>query len=280
MITLSVIMMKQNIVSGLGYRGTELITNLRDEGKRVFTLKEAVDAIGGNSHAVTNLIYNLVKQKKILRIERGKYLIIPPEAWKTGEYLEEGIVLASFLIEPYYLSYWTALSYYGYTEQPANTIFVVAQKCRSALNIGQMRFQFIKLNSAKFFGFETVWAGDQQVNVATREKMIVDCLDQPQYCGEIAEVAKGIWNGQKELDWKKLADYSLKMNNSAVLKRLGFLMETLGITKPALIKRIRSSLGKGYSLLDPNGNKTGRYYNRWNLRVNTPEENLTEWRKH
>ncbi len=272
--------MKQNIVKGLGYRGTELITNLSDEGKRIFVLNDAVSAMGGKRHAVTNLLYNLVKRKKILRLERGKYLIIPPEAWKTGEYLEEGIVLASSLVKPYYLSYWTALSYYGYTEQPANTIFIVTLKSRTVLNVGQMRFQFIKLNPVKIFGFETVWVDNQKVNIATREKTIVDCLDQPRYCGEITEVAKGLWNGRKELDWKKLVDYSLKMKNSAILKRLGFLMEILGIEKTALKKRMKKNICQGYSSLDPNGNKSGNYNNRWNLRVNIPEKTLIEWRKH
>jgi predicted transcriptional regulator of viral defense system len=272
--------MEQSIVEGLGRKEAKLIASLREDGKRVFRTADANKILDSSTNAVNILLSKLVKKKKILRIERGKYLIIPPEAWKTGEYLEEGIILASTLIEPYYLSYWTALNYYGYTEQPANTIFVVAQKSRIALNIGQMRFQFIKLNPSKFFGFETVWIGNQKVNMATREKTIVDGLDQSRYCGEITEVVKGIWNGRKELDWKKLADYSLRMNNSAILKRLGFLIEILGIHKPAQIKRLRKNIGKGYSPLDPNGSKTGKYNNRWNLRVNVPEKNLLEWRKH
>lgn len=273
-------MIEQSIVEGLGRKEAELIASLREDGKRIFKTKDANEILDSSPYAVNILLSKLVKKKKILRIERGKYLIIPPEAWKTGEYLEEGIILASSLIEPYYLSYWTALSYYGYTEQPANTIFVATQKYRKTLSVGQMKFQFINLNPSKFFGFGTVWVGNQKINLATREKTIVDCLDQPRYCGEITEVAKGLWNGRKEIDWNKLADYSLKMKNSAILKRLGFLMEILGIEKPTLIKRIRKNLGKGYSRLDPNGNKSGTYYNRWNLRVNVPEKTLTEWRKH
>jgi len=273
-------MVKQSIVEGLGRKEAKLIATLREDGKRVFKTGDANEILDSSRYAVNILLSKLVKKRKILRIERGKYLIIPPEAWKTGEYLEEGIVLASSLVDPYYLSYWTSLNYYGYTEQPANTIFIVTQKSRTPLYLGQMRFQFINLNPSKFFGFETVWIGNQKIVIATREKTIVDCLDQPRYCGEITEVAKGIWNGRKELDWKKLIDYSMKMRNSAILKRLGFLMEILSIEKPALIKRLRRNLGKGYSQLDPNDNKSGTYYNRWNLRVNVPEANLIEWRKH
>jgi predicted transcriptional regulator of viral defense system len=53
------------------------------------------------------------------------------------------------------------------------------------LTVEQMSFQFIKLNPAKFFGFETVWVSNQLVNVATREKTIGDCLDQPAFVSNI-----------------------------------------------------------------------------------------------
>ena len=273
-------MTKQNIVEGIGRKEAKLIASLLENGQSIFRSEDANRILGNNLSAVNSLLSRLVKKKKVLRLERGKYLIIPPEAWRTGDYLEDGIILAASLVEPYYLSYWTALNYYGYTEQPSNTIFIAAQRSRVSLNIGQIKFQFIKLNQSKFFGFETVWIHNQKVNMATREKMIIDCLDQPRYCGEIVEVAKGLWNGRNELNWKTLAEDAIKMKNSAILKRLGFLMEVLGIPKPAVIKKIREKIGKGYSPLDANGNKSGKYNNRWRLLINIPVKTLTEWRRY
>jgi len=272
--------MARSISEGIGQKGVQLIANLRDIGKKVFRTEEALQILEGNQHAVNILLSKLEKKGLILRLERGKYMIIPPEAWKTGEYLEEGIVLASSLIYPYYLSFWTALNYYGFTEQPSRTIFIASQKAKAAVNVKGIKFQFIKLCPYKFFGFESVQVGDQVINLASREKTIVDCLDQLRYCGEISEVAKGVWNGRKELNWQKLLNDAIRMNNSAILKRLGFIMESLGIEKPSIIQKFQENIGKGYSLLELNGNRTGRYNRRWRLLINVPVGSLTEWRKH
>lgn len=273
-------MKEQSIGEGIGQKGIKLIGSLRETGVRVFKTGDAVKILGSNAHAVNILLSKLSKSKKILRLERGKYLIIPPEAWKSGDYLEQGIILASSLISPYYLSFWTALNYYGYTEQPSQTIFIACQRSRPDLNIKGLKFRFVKINIARFFGYESVWIGDQKVNIASREKLMLDCLTQPKYCGEIAEVAKGLWNGRKEINWKVLVDQAIQMKNSAILKRLGFLMEVLGIEKPGVIRILRENMSKGYSPLEPAGSKSGKYNERWKLFVNTSIETLTEWRKH
>ena len=272
--------MEQSISEGIGQKGVQLIANLKDTGKRVFRTEDALKALEGNQHAVNILLSKLEKKGLILRLERGKYLIIPPEAWKSGEYLEEGIVLASSLISPYYLSFWTALNYYGFTEQPSRTIFIATQKVKVQVNIKGLIFKFVKISPTKFFGFESLRIGDQVVNIATQEKTIIDCLDQPRYCGEITEAAKGIWNGRNEINWPTLLNDALRMNNSAILKRLGFIMESLGIKKAAVIRKLQENIGQGYSLLEPNGNRNGKYNRRWRLLLNVPVDSITEWRKH
>lgn len=270
----------QNILQGLGYKGTSLIAALSEAKKRIFTVEDARRILGGKPVSVNSLLRKLVNGKKIIRLERGKFLITPPESWRQGDYLEQGITLAANLISPYYLSFWTALNYYGYTEQSSKTIFVVTERTKKALKIGGIRFQFVKFLPEKFFGFEKVWFDNQQVNMADREKMIVDCLDQPRYCGEITEVAKVLWNGQKEIDLDKLVAYSNRMNNFAIAKRLGFLLEILKLGSSQIIKNLQSKISQGYSLLEPFGSKTGNYNSRWKLLVNVDPKHLTEWINH
>ena len=204
-------MEEQSIGGGIGRKGVKLIGSLRESGFRVFRTEDAVKILGSNAHAINILLSKLSKSKKILRLERGKYLIVPPEAWKSGDYLEEGIILASSLVTPYYLSFWTALNYYGYTEQPSQTIFIACQRSRPDLNIKGMKFRFVKINASRFFGYESVWIGDLKVCIASREKVILDCLQQPKHCGDIAEAAKGLWNGRQEINWKLLIDQAIQM---------------------------------------------------------------------
>ncbi len=274
-------MINQNNMTGLGSKEAELIAVVGRSGRRVFTISEAAKLLKTDHVDVSKIVHRLVNKRKIQRIEKAKYLLIPPEAWESGEYTEEGIIVAAQLISPYYLSYWTALSFYGWTEQPSKTIFVATTKLKRPVKLQGITIKFVKLKPVKFFGFEDRWVGNQKVSVASREKTIIDCLDQPRYCGEIVEVAKGLWNGRKELDYTRLLDYALRMKNGAIIKRLGYLMDTLEISKPKIRKEFLKNITPNLALLDPGASKSfGSPNKEWNLRANVKPENLTEWRMH
>jgi len=268
-------------MTGISPREEELIATIGSSGKRVFTVSEAAELLNVSNEIASKIIHNLTKKRKLQRIEKAKYLLIPPEAWKVGEYTEEGIIVASQLIEPYYLSYWTALSFHGWTEQPSRTIFVATPKVKKPVELQGITIRFVKLAEKRFFGFEERWVGNQKVTVADSEKTIIDCLDQPRYCGEIVEVVKGLWNGRKEIDFQKLLEYALRMKNGAILKRLGYLMDILEIHKPKIRSGLLQNISPNFALLDP-GEKTqsGIPNREWRIKVNVSPENLTEWRIH
>ncbi|MBU0988396.1 MAG: hypothetical protein KKH68_14195, partial [Proteobacteria bacterium] len=74
----------------------------------------------------------------------------------------------------------------------------------------------------------------------------------------------GSW---KMLDEKKLRQYTAQIGNSAVAKRLGFIMETLGMGD---VEAFRTEIPRapGFSNLDPTMPKRGKYNRRWGLLVN------------
>jgi predicted transcriptional regulator of viral defense system len=265
---------------GIGTKETELIAILSDRRIRVFSVAEAARLMKITRASASDLVLRLLKKKKLIRIEKARYLIVPPEAWKTGEYTEEGIIIASQLLKPYYISYWTALSFYGWTEQPSRTIYIATTKLKKSIELQGTNFRFVRLRSERFFGFGEQWVGNQKVCVADKEKTIIDCLDQPRYCGEIVEAAKGLWNGRDELQFDRLIQYARRMNNGAIIKRLGFLMDTLELNKPRLRNEMRKNLTSGYVLLDPGNKGNGTHNKEWNLYINVDPKNLTEWRRH
>ena len=274
-------MINRNKMTGLGAKEAELIATVGSKGLKVFTVSDAAGLLSITNIAASQIIHRLVEKSKLQRIERAKYLLMPPEAWKTGQYTEEGVIIASQLITPYYLSFWTAISFYGWTEQPSRTIFVATRKTKLSIELKGMQIKFIRFKKEKIFGFEEHWVGSQKVVVADKEKTIIDCLDQPRYCGEVVEIAKGLWNGRKELDHSRLLEYALKMKNGAIMKRLGYLMDVLEITKPKFRKELLKNITPNLALLDPSEKSTAGIQNKeWNLRVNVNPDNLTEWRIH
>jgi predicted transcriptional regulator of viral defense system len=142
-------------------------------------------------------------------------------------------------------------------------------------------FKFVKLKPEKFFGYTDQWFGDQRVSLAQKEKTIVDSLDQPRYVGEIAEVAKGLWNGRAELNFDRVLDYALRMGNNAILKRLGYLLDVLGLLQEELRAQMQHKLTYGYIDLDTSARRKAQELNRdWRVRVNVDPKNLIEWREH
>lgn len=273
-----VILMTKNVKRGLGNSEVYLLSIMLSKEKTSFTIEEAMEISGYERRKLINTLYKLTKKGWLLRIERGKYQIIPLESGTSPVYMEHSFILASTLIDPYYIGFWSALNYYGCTEQTPSTVFIATLKRKKEISVGKIRFKFVYLSKRKFFGYGEKWVGSRKVNISDREKTIVDCLDHPELCGGITEVAKGIWNSKNEISWGKLLNYALKVGNSAVLKRLGYLIELMGIkTEYEFIEELRKNMAKGFVKLDPMVKGKRRYNSRWMLILNISEDEMLEW---
>jgi len=99
-------------------------------------------------------------------------------------------------------------------------------------------------------------------------------LRQPEYCGGIAEVAKGLWMRSEDLETSRAIDYALRLRVGAVIGRLGYLLELYHLAPDPELQRLRSALTVTYSLLDPVMPKEGPSMARWRLRLNVAPEEL------
>lgn len=265
---------------GLSKTEVHLLSALAAEGKTIITLEDITSKLGcpyKNAKVISN---RLVKKKWLILLTRGKYLISPLSAGVESKYTEHEFVIASHLVHPYYIGYWSALNHHGFTEQTPFTVFVVTTKRRAGREILNVRYKFVTVVKRKFFGLTKVAVANASVNISDKEKTLADCLDHPEFCGGITEVAKSLWNAREEISFEKLIDYSIKMGNKTILKRLGFLVELLEIPVPdETIERIHSRISEGYSSLDPVEKRGGNYDTRWNLLVNVPRDSLLEWKR-
>ena len=258
---------------GLGKKSALLLSTLSAENKNIFTLHDAVLVLDEKKSSVTKLLHDLTARNWLLHITKGTYLILPLEAGAEPQFTEHEFVIASALVSPYYISYWSALHYYGLTEQVSKTIFIATTKRKRDIHILGLTFKFITVHRRKFFGFKRTQIKDHVVNIADREKAIVDCLDFPRNCGGISEVFKAIDGAKEEFNVGKLTAYAKKMRNAAILNRLGFFLELLGIKTP-----IKPS--NHYVMLDPLNKKKGEYNAKWKLIENIRKKELFSWREH
>lgn len=272
-------MVVQNI--NLGPNENRLLLTLAEKGISVFTIEEARKILNTTHSSVKHILMNLAKKGRLQRIEKGKYLLVPEEAGIEGFWAEEPWVIVPHLVKEYYIGFWTAMNYWGMTEQIPYTVFVATtkQKKKSSIKFGGQRFQFITLSKKKFFGFIEERAGKNIFNIASKEKTIVDGLMHPEYCGGIPEVSKAMWNTRKEVDWKTVLGMAEQVGVNAVLRRLGYLLDALEI-EDGISKSITKSLRRyPYQYLDPNAVKKRIEYSKdYGLIINISKNELLGWR--
>ena len=258
------------IIPSISRREFQVLTALSDRRKTLFTVQDARDAVDLHPVHLHHLLQGLVRKRILERLARGLYLFIPVEAGSQRLHSEDALVIASALTSPAAVAYWSALNYHQFTEQIPDVVFVVTprQVLRREREVMGMRFRFIRVAPHKFFGVETIQAGNKQMHITDREKTLLDALDHPEYCGGMVESAKAIVSGWKGCDPAKVMDYAVRMNNSAVFKRLGFLLEHYGLADSPYLERIRKHLRPGYSKLEPLNPLRGVHCARWLIRVN------------
>jgi len=253
-------------------RKNDLINSLAKKGN-ILTFEDALKVSSLSRESLRVFLLRLEKRGLIERIEKGKYIIIPLGAEK-GKYTLHEFVIGSTLIEPYSIAYWSALNYYGLTEQIPTTVFIqtTARKKNPNINVFGVEYKIIKIKESKNFGIRKEWIEETQVNITDKEKTIIDCLDKPQYCGGIIEVAKGLKNLKNtKYSQKSLEDYANRISNSGVIRRLGYLSEFLNM--PVDLPAINT---RNYLLLDPTMPEEGPKSAKWRLIINLNEKILGE----
>ncbi len=264
----------------LGDMELKLLFTLEQEGKNVFLASDAHRILKSTDASVRNVLYRLRKKGRIEEIEKGKYLLVPARAGYKAEWSEVPFLLVPHLIDNYYLAFWSALNYWGMTEQSPRSVFVATTKRKRDLTYGDTKFEFVTLAKKKFFGFVEEKTNGGKFNISSREKTVVDCLLYPKYSGGLDEAVKGIWRGRKELDFEKMLEYSKKMGVEVVTRRLGYILELLKIENK-ISSKIASGKFKGYMWLDPLGTKKPiEYSKKFGLAINRTSEELKSWMEH
>jgi predicted transcriptional regulator of viral defense system len=214
---------------------------------------------------VYRLIARLKDQALITEVEKGKYLLLGlgPE-----RVLSNPLFIASHLVAPSYVSYWSALHFYGFTEQVPLTTFVATTKKKRPATFRDFRFRFVTVKPRKFFGYRRETLGDLPVIVADEAKAIVDSLDLPDYAGGLGEIAKALCAALETAEVETLVQYANRVGDKSLGSRLGYLLEALGQPAEGLIRS--ASPVK----LDVSGSRIGEIDTRWQVVVNVPERSL------
>lgn len=223
-------------------------------------------------------LYLLQKRGWLARLERGKYLVIPLEAGTNRVWSEEPYLVASALVHPAVIAYWTAIRHWNWTEQIPRVIYVqtTTRKETTSRTVFGVQYQFVTVPKTKFYGHTKEWIKGKAVLISDREKTLLDCADHVERAGTIEELAKAVKSAASEVSWQTMEEHAQRFPNRSVLKRLGFLFERLVPTLSPEARRVldgwRTNLSAGVVPLQPGGKATGTITTRWRIRINAEIE--------
>jgi len=186
--------------------------NLLAETRIILTPRNISQLKDSKKNYASLVLERLARKNLIKKVKKGKY---------TSS--SNIFLIATNIIYPSYISFWSGIAYKGCTEQILSTIFVACTKKTRNISFENYKIKFIKLSKTNFFGYKKETAENGEIFVADNEKLLIDCLLYPRYSGNIDEVVKLIQN--VEINAEKLEKYLLKIKNKSLIKKVGYLLE-------------------------------------------------------
>lgn len=225
---------------------------------RVFGANELKKVSDLGKTQISNTLFSLHRKGALVRLERNKYTVrddIPGNEFE----------IATSLMAPSYVSFWSALSFYGFTEQQVFTIQLVSTRQHEPMKLLDRRIEVTKFNPKRFYGYTRLGG----FSIATKEKSVIDSLSDFRKAGGAREFAKCLKTSWDELDKRTLVDFLLRFGNKSMNSRFGFLTDVLGLKMDAqLKKKIQKNVPCGFVKLEPSRQSSAHYDKKWKINVN------------
>jgi predicted transcriptional regulator of viral defense system len=268
--------MKLNLRS-LGPKEAQVVLSLSEQGRNVVRAADIIDLLQSESTA-RKVIRNLLRKGWLSRLVGGKYLFLPPDRGPENLGENNAFALATAVVEPCYVGWWSAAAFHGLTTQKPMTAFVAVMKQTAARRIEGTELRFVSVAARKFFGFQSYDVYGRSVPISTPEKTVIDCIDRPDLCGGLTELIRIVYGAHNEMKAATLVQTAVSMKSTALLQRLGFLFDLVEWVLPAADRaRLRSAIPRSRRIsLGRACRKTGDvgYVAGWGVIVNESRDSL------
>ena len=129
-------------MEALSKKEVEIISKLEFDQTYFFTRKQ-ITPFFQNSQHLSDFIFGLKKKKRIIKINRSKYYLIPIKA-KSGGWSEDPFIIADEICNSknYFIGGFAAANYWKFTDQIPQQIDLYATQRQGKTKIMNTRFVF------------------------------------------------------------------------------------------------------------------------------------------
>ncbi len=165
-------------------------------------------------------VKRLIKQGTIVKIRNNMYTCISGE---TGAPIANRFQIASSITPTSYVSYHTAMEYYGVADQVYYEVYVSSETKFQTFDFSGYSYQCVLAKCKQ--GIETVkYSGG--IKVTDKERTLVDCIKAVEKISGLEETmatVQGLYNLQE----KKILQYLEEYNNQFLYQKMGFLLSSI-----------------------------------------------------
>lgn len=265
----------KNKKSQLGPLEVQFFAYSQLKKKLLVRVGELINILDISAKQERELLSRMARKGLIIRLTRGGYLV-PPRVPPGGRYGADAYLILQKLMEilkgRYQVSGPNAFNFYGFSDQVPNRVYVYNNRIYGERRIGNLQFSFIKTEDNRLGGtliFKT-GTGSKAI-MASRTRTLLDAVYDWSRFNTIPKAYEWIAAGIKKD--KALAEglirMAIKYGNQGTNRRLGYLLENLGVNRKALDKlkrKVRSS--KSLFSWVPGIPATGSINKDWGLIIN------------
>jgi predicted transcriptional regulator of viral defense system len=228
------------------------------EGRAYFTHNQAAAALGIDAAALRAAAGRLSRQKRLLNVGRGFYLILRPEDRMAGapdpvQWIDP---FMRHLGLEYRVSLLRAAAHHGSSHQAAMVFHVIVPRQLAQLTVGAHRVSFVfqhpdhfaQVNQSSSLVLLKSQAGYAQM--AGVELLLLDLVRYFHRAGGINNVAQVVSDLGGKARVAKLASLATQYETSCI-RRLGYLLDRFGHARSASALLPFVGQAKSFALLDP-----------------------------
>lgn len=227
---------------------------------KVFCIQD-VFKLTQNKNTAKNLVRNLLLKNYIKRVKHNLYVVCDLEFKNT---IPDQYMIASKINDDAYISYHSALEYYGVKNQVFYLVYVSSKKRFENFEFDGITYKYI--NNRYDFGI--VKKGD--VKITDRERTFIDCIDRAELAGGNEELIMCLELFGR-LDSNKMLEYLKHYNSSKLYVKVGYFIELYndhyGVSKDVISVCKTYCNEKRLYFNEETKRMKSKYIKEWNLIV-------------
>jgi predicted transcriptional regulator of viral defense system len=222
----------------------------------------------------------LIRSGRLEPLKRGTYALKnPPPGTEIHPF-----AVAMALIQPAAISHWSALAHHGFTSQMPKMVQVSAPgkvvtpemrqgqvyqpRGRTVWRTLGVEVEIVHIQPRAFFGHKRIWVSSwNQVTITDPERTALDLVARPEVFGGLPAALGILEEILPRINLQGLVRYGLEYQVGAVIKRLGWCLENLGVAGDLLIP-LQQIPVRNMTLLDARAPASTVLSERWQVNEN------------